>query len=280
MTPTPTDATSSMGRALDVLSALAELTGDPPFRASVTDVAERLGRDRSQVSRTLQSLAGHGLIERDPDRGYRLAWSWYASAQQLTELRLRLDGRSILDELCARSGEACFLGVLAGDSTVTVVESLPASSRMIGSWVGRAYPAYCSDAGQGVLWDASDDEVRAVFLRTTFGGAGPKAPTSVADFLDRLAEARERGFSIVDEEAEPGLYSVSAPVRDFRGEVVAAVQIVGVREHLADRTAELGRMCVEAAAALSGRLGAPAEAAEAAGAPGAVGVSAGLRPSH
>lgn len=265
MTPTPTDATSSMGRALDVLSALAALSGEPPFRASVTDIAEQLGRDRSQISRTLQSLAALGLIEREPDRGYRLGWSWYASAQQLTDLRLRLDGRSVLDELCARSGEACFLGVLAGDSTVTVVESLPASSRMIGSWVGRAYPAYCSDAGQGVLWDASDDEVRAVFVHTTFGGSGPNAPTSVAEFLGRLAEARERGFSIVDEEAEPGLYSVSAPVRDFRGEVVAAVQIVGVREHLVDRTAELGRMCAESAAALSVRLGAPDDQAGAGG---------------
>ncbi|MFF4585489.1 IclR family transcriptional regulator C-terminal domain-containing protein [Streptomyces sp. NPDC001388] len=39
----------------------------------------------------------------------------------------------------------------------------------------------------------------------------------------------ERAYSVVDEEAEPGLYSVAVPVRDFRDEVVAAVQVVGPR---------------------------------------------------
>lgn len=250
-------ANSSMGRGLEVLSALAELTALAPHRASVSDVAGRLSRDRSQVSRTLKSLAGNGLVVREADRSYRLGWNWYASAQELTERRIRVDGLSVLDRLSLESDEACFLGTLVGDSTVTVAESVPASSRMIGSWVGRAYPAFCSDAGQAVLWDATDEEVRAVFARTRFRSAGPKAPVSVEDFLGRLASARARGFAIVDEEAEPGLYSVSAPVRDFRGEVVAAVQIVGVRASLVERTTELGTRCMQAADDLSRMLGAP-----------------------
>jgi DNA-binding IclR family transcriptional regulator len=252
------DASSSMGRAFEVLSALAELTGDAPHRATVSRVAARLDRERSQVSRTLASLAAHGLVVRGADRSYRLGWGWYAAAQELTDHRLRVDGLTVLDRLSEAADEACFVGALVGDSTVTIAESLPPTSRMIGSWLGRAYPAYCSDAGQAVLWDASDDEVRAVFAATAFRSAGPNAPASVDDFLDRLGSARKRGFAIVDEEAEPGLYSVAAPVRDFRGEVVAAVQVVGARESLAPRTAELGERCVGAAAELSSLLGAPA----------------------
>lgn len=252
------DATSSMGRGFDVLSALAELTARAPFHATVSEVAARLGRDRSQVSRTLASLDAHGLVVRGDDRAYRLGWGWYAAAQELTERRLRVDGLNVLDRLRDASDEACFLGVLVGDSTVTIAESIPSSSRMIGSWIGRAYPAFCSDAGQAVLWDAADDEVRAVFERTAFRSAGPKAPVSVDDFLGRLASARLRRFAIVDEEAEPGLCSVSAPVRDFRGEVVAALQVVGRRETIAPRTAELGELCVGAADELSRALGMPA----------------------
>ena len=252
------DASSSMGRAFEVLSALAELTGDAPHRATVSRVAARLDRERSQVSRTLASLAAHGLVVRGADRSYRLGLGWYAAAQELTDHRLRVDCLTVLDRLSEAADEACFVGALVGDSTVTIAESLPPTSRMIGSWLGRAYPAYCSDAGQAVLWDASDDEVRAVFAATAFRSAGPNAPASVDDFLDRLGSARKRGFAIVDEEAEPGLYSVAAPVRDFRGEVVAAVQVVGARESLAPRTAELGERCVAAAAELSSLLGAPA----------------------
>lgn len=248
-----------MGRGLEVISCLAGLMAETHQSASVLEIAKALGRERSQVSRTLAALAEEGLAVRDAG-GYRLSWEWYAIAQQLVDGRLRTVGLSIMDALAAAVGESCFLGVLAGDSTVTVVESIPAGSRMIGSWVGRAYPAFCSDAGQAVLWDASDDEIRAVFAQTTFRSPGPNAPRSVDDFLARLRASRARGFVIVDQEAEPDLYSVSAPVWDFRGEVVAAVQIVGERASLEPRTAALATQCVGAAAELSAALGAPASA--------------------
>jgi DNA-binding IclR family transcriptional regulator len=57
----------------------------------------------------------------------------------------------------------------------------------------------------------------------------------VEDFLSRLRAARERGYSIVDEEAEPGLYSLAVPIRDFKGDVVAALQVVGAKTRLQPR---------------------------------------------
>lgn len=247
---------TSMGRGFDVLSTLAALSVDDSDGVSVRDVALALERERSQVSRTLSALADRDLVVRGEDHRYRLAWSWYATAQDLTDRRLRTAGLQVLDELAETVGEACFLGVLQGDSTLTIVESIPRESGMIGSWVGRAYPAFCSDAGRAVLWDASDEEVRAVFARTAFTSPGPNAPASAEDFLDRLREARTLGYALVDQEAEPGLYSVSAPVWDFRDEVAAGVQIVGERSTLQPRTAQLAEACVAAAEALSAALGA------------------------
>ncbi|WP_433675054.1 IclR family transcriptional regulator [Microbacterium gorillae] len=255
----PDDAISertSMGRGMDVISCLADMSAAGEQGVSVQDIARALERDRSQISRTLAALAEEQLVSRGSDGRYRLAWSWYASAEQLVERRLRVEGRTILDELSESAGEACFLGVLEGDATVTIVESVPTAARLIGSWIGRAYPAFCSDAGQAVLWDASDDEVRGVFSRTEFRSAGPNAATSVDEFLRRLAASRERGYAIVAEEAEPGLYSVSAPVWDFRGEVIAGMQIVGERRRLEPRSPALGEACADAARRLSAMLGA------------------------
>jgi DNA-binding IclR family transcriptional regulator len=246
-----------MGRGIEVVSCLADLMAEKQGGASVVEIARTLGRERSQVSRTLSALAAQGLAVKDSGGRYRLSWEWYATAQELVDGRLRTVGLSIMDALAATVGQPCFLGVLAGDSTVTVVESIPAGSGMIGSWIGRAYPAFCSDAGQAVLWDASDEEVRDVFAQTEFRSQGPNAPRSVDDFLSRLQDSRARGFAIVDQEAEPDLYSVSAPVWDFRGEVVAAVQIVGERALLEPRTPVLAKECVAAAAELSTALGAP-----------------------
>ena len=248
------ESTSTVSRAFDVVASLAVLTRGGQG-ASVTDVARALGRERSHVSRTLAALAEQDVVARDAGRRYRLSWGWYTAAADLVDRRVRLEGLSVLDDLAATTGEAVFLGVLRGDTTVTIVESVPAVSRMIGTWVGRAYPAFCSDAGQAVLWDATDDEVRAVLAATTFESEGPRAPRSVDDFLTRLHAARERGYTIVDEEAEAGLYSVAAPVWDFRGEVVAAIQVVGERVLLEPRTAALADACLSAAETLSTSLG-------------------------
>ncbi|GAT71922.1 regulatory protein, IclR [Microbacterium sp. HM58-2] len=248
---------SSMGRGFDVITALARRSTSGEG-ATVNALAGDLGRERSQVSRTLSALTALGLVERRRDRGLALGWTWYATATELTDRRLHTHGIPVLDALSAELGEAAFLGVLQGDSTVTVLESLPDDSRMIGSWIGRSYPAYCSDAGRATLWDADDDEVRAVFSRTTFHPQGPRSPRSVEDLLERLADDRRRGYSVVDEEAEPGLYSVAAPVWDFRGEVIGAIQIVGTRSELLGRSGECGTACVRAASALSRRLGADA----------------------
>lgn len=250
---------SSMGRGLEVLTALARRAAGGEA-ITVNSLASDLERERSQVSRTVTALTGLGLARRRSPRGLALDWRWYAEAQELTERRLHTHGATVLQSLSAELGEAAFLGALQGGSTVTLLESLPDDARMIGSWIGRSYPAYCSDAGRATLWDADDAEVRAIFAGTSFREQGPRSPRSVEELLERLAEDRRRGYTVVDEEAEPGLYSVAAPVRDFRGEVIAAVQVVGIREAMVARSVECGAACARAAAELTRLLGVPFDA--------------------
>jgi IclR family pca regulon transcriptional regulator len=236
---------SSMGRVMNVNFAESARHEAGSAGATVADVAAELGKDRSQVSRGLKAALREDFLVRGERRAYALHWGLYADARALTEQRLRTDGLTALEGLVEDTGEGCFLGVLRGDSTVTVGERVPADSRMIGSWIGRPYPAYCSDAGQALLWQATDDEVRTVFSRTEFTQHGPNTPTGVEDFLDRLRAARLRGYSIVDEEAEPGLYSVAVPIHDFRGEVLAALHVVGPKSRLEPKSADCGAAVVK-----------------------------------
>lgn len=207
-------------------------------------MARETGRDRSQLTRILSVLTAERFVVKDEAyRTFDLDPRLYADAHALTLRRLMTDGATALEQAVARTGESCYLGVLRGDTTVTIAEQVPASSTQIGSWVGRAYPAYCSDCGQALLVDADADEVRAVLARTTFEKQARNTPTDVDDFLLRLAATRERGYSIVDEEAEPGLFSLAVPIRDYRNEVVAALQVVGPRTRIQPKLDE----CAQAA---------------------------------
>jgi IclR family transcriptional regulator, pca regulon regulatory protein len=224
-----------MGRGIMAVLAVGSRHAKGLPGGTAADISADLGKDRSQVSRSLRTAELEGFLHRTPQRTFALDWSILTDAQLLTARRLQIDGAVALESLARETDEGCFLGVLSGNSTVTIGESVPASSNIVGSWLGRPYPAYCSDAGQALLWKSSDDEVRTVFSDVDFVSHGPKTPTSVEDFLARLKQARTRGYSIVDEEAEPGLYSLAVPVRDFKGEVVAALQVVGPKTRLEPR---------------------------------------------
>ena len=66
-------ADGTLGRALDVLLALGDESATTNGGLGVVGVATLLGREKSQVSRTLKTLADRGLVDRDPDTlEYRL----------------------------------------------------------------------------------------------------------------------------------------------------------------------------------------------------------------
>ena len=77
--------TAAVGRALQVLAALGE-DGAARDGLGVVRLAERVGADKSQLSRTLQTLDEHGFVQRDPDTlAYRLGWRVFALAVQVGE---------------------------------------------------------------------------------------------------------------------------------------------------------------------------------------------------
>lgn len=244
-----------MGRGIQSLLAVGARHTAGQRGGTVAEIAADLGKDRSQVSRTLRSGQQAGFLAKTGQRTFTLDWSVLTAAQQLTVRRLQTDGTTALDGLAAATGEACFLGVLQGNSTVTIGESVPAESKLVGSWLGRPYPAYCSDAGQAMLWEASPDEIRNVFAGVDFVRHGPNTPADVGDFLGRLAAAKVRGYSVVDQEAEPGLYSLAAPIHDFKGDVVAALQIVGTRTALEPKRESCAAELMEHSRWLESRLG-------------------------
>src|SRR3954454_14452300 len=103
--------TSSMGRGIEAVLAIgARHTSGLPG-GTAADIATDLGRDRSQVSRSLRTAEQEGFLARTVKRSYALDWSVFTDAQLLTERRLQSDGGTALEALAAETDEACFLGV-------------------------------------------------------------------------------------------------------------------------------------------------------------------------
>jgi IclR family KDG regulon transcriptional repressor len=251
------ESSGSLRRALALLDGLASDPAAADDGWGVNRLAGHLGRDASQVSRTLRVLADAGFVERDPETlRYRIGWHVFALAARATDGRLVAAAAPVLRRLAATDvGERIHLTVRVGTDVLTVLtEAAPHSIQSV-AWVGRLVPAWDTSSGRALLFDHDRAELDRLFAGTPFHDGGPNAPHDVAELHDRIVAARPAGYAIVDEEFEPGLVGASAPIRDFRGSIVAALNVSGPAFRLRDRLIEAGETVLRAATELSTQLG-------------------------
>ncbi|CAN5132581.1 IclR family transcriptional regulator [soil metagenome] len=245
------ETATSLKRGLAILLAL-----DEGGELGVTRISELVGREKSQVSRTLKVLADHGLVERDPETlAYRLGWRIFTLAAVAGEQRLASAAPRCLGELVQTFEESAHLSVLQGADVLTVVSESPPQAVQAVRWVGRVVPAACTSAGYALLIDRDRNELEGLLPDQAFRRRHPRAPQSADELWERLAAAARRGYALADEELEPGLVAVGAPVRDFRGRVVAAVNVSAPKFRFAARVDEAGERVRIVAEELSRVLG-------------------------
>jgi IclR family transcriptional regulator, KDG regulon repressor len=234
------------------LTLLDVLSGEEAVRRGglgVVAIARISGIDKSQVSRTLKTLAEHGLVERDPETlEYFLGWRLFAYAAVVGEHRLLQAAPLVLRRLVTRLGERSHLSVLEGDRVVTLLSESPPHAVQAAAWVGRPLPAWNTSSGRALLLDRTPAEL-AAFLGDADvpGGAGALAA--------RIAEARGKGYAIVRDEFEEGLVGVAAPVRGPGRRIVAALNVSGPTFRFGTRLDVAGHEVAAAAARLSRELG-------------------------
>lgn len=223
---------------------------------SVTRVAALVGREKTQVSRTLKLLDEYGFVDRDPaTRAYRIGWRFFALARHAGQPQLVAEAAPVLARLVRELGETAHLSLLSGNHVMTVSSESPKHAVQAAGWVGRTVPVYCTSSGRALLFDYDLAGLVELLEGVVLDCSGPNAPRTVEQLFERIRAARERGFATVDEEFEPGLVAAGAPVRDFSGRVAAAVNVSAPKFRLGDRLDAAGASVRAAADELSWRLG-------------------------
>lgn len=230
-----------MARGLRVLQALAGEEASAAGGLGVLRVAELVSVDKSQASRTLATLAEHGFVERDQSsQTYRLGWSAFALAAWAGESRLLAAAPAVLRRLVAEVGESVHLSVRDGASVVTVLSESPSSALHAPGRVGGRTPVDTTSAGHALAVDLAPAELDEIGL---------------AGIAAHVAAVRAMGHAVVVDGFEPGLTAAAAPVRDFSGRVVAAVNVSGPSFRLEPRLEQATAAVRSAAAELSRALG-------------------------
>lgn len=190
----------------------------------VIEAAELLGRPKSSVSRLLRSMEAEGFLSRDEASGrFRLSLA-LAALGELARASTSMQrlARPVLEELVERTGETSNLVVLDGSEAVNV--EVVRSSRAVQhvGVLGRRLPLHATAAGKVLLaWAPAGVQER--ILAGPLPALASRTLTDPAALARELACVRDQGYATASRELEEELAAASAPVRDHRGAVVAAV---------------------------------------------------------
>lgn len=245
---TPQTGTQAVDRAAELLARVVEAAGPRTF----TSLVEETGLAKSTVSRLLQALERHRLVQRDRSGAFRpgAVFALYAVRHGVGSDFVELMTPT-LERIGARTGETVNLAVPRGDAVVQVAQV--DSVHLLGTtnWVGLSVPAHCSALGK--IFYA----FRTLPLPTgTLERRTPHTITSRTELERDLATVIRRGYAVAREELEPGLVAVAGPVHARDGTVVAAISVSGPTARITDRRADqFGALLVAEAASLSSILG-------------------------
>ena len=215
---------SAINRALDILFCVAEAGRD----VGISEIAQMLGSDKATVFRALKAFEKRDLIEQNAEtKKYRLGLGTVSLAgKKLHGLSVASRAQPFLSKLSQDMQETVQLSVRSGDRVLylAVVES-PQPIR-VASEVGAFAPMHCTAAGK-IFLAFSEPDIESFVSRSPLEKRTPNTLTDVEALKRDLQQVRERGWSMDDEELLPHLRVVAAPIRDFSGNVSAAIALGG-----------------------------------------------------
>ncbi|HLZ26508.1 MAG TPA: IclR family transcriptional regulator [Chloroflexota bacterium] len=226
----------ALGRGLALLDCFIEQPGPH----SLIELSRRVGLGMPTSLRLIRTLEEAGYLRQDPaTKRYRLSWKMLQLQDVTASILDYADvARPYLEDLASTLGEATGMAVLDGTDVRHAIRV--SSARIVAANIppGSLFPPHATAMGKVLLAALEPSVVRDLAVQRPFERFTPTTLTAIDEVLAHLREVAAQGYAVSNEEWEPGLRSLAAPVftRDCR--VVAAVCVTVVRPGVSTLTME------------------------------------------
>jgi DNA-binding IclR family transcriptional regulator len=230
----------------------------PPHRFTLPEIEAAVGLSKNQVFRSLKSLEEFGLLRMEASGHYRVTPLIYQVAFAADmDLPLEEVAQPILDELQAVTRETVNLCCLVEGQSVIVARRHSDHSVKLTVRLGQRTALHAGAVPKAMLAFLPREEQERVLAMVPLLQRYTDKTVQSSDMLRlELEEIRRRGYSISDEDFEPGARGVGAPIFDRRGRVVGGISAGGPVSRVGyDKLPEFGALVVEAARKISRYLG-------------------------
>ncbi len=211
----------SLDRTFNILEILAR----EPNGLTLAEISAKVDLPRSTTFRLLAVLLQREYVRKASETNrYRLGPGFIElSSNYLNNLELKTESEPFMRELASALGTVVFLARRQGDMMVYIDKQDQFTSLRKYAIIGEQRPIYCTALGKALILDMDDEEIRSLLSNTTLQKFGPHTRADVSSLIEDIHQSRDRGWTHDNEEAEPGVNCVAAPIRDYRGQIISSV---------------------------------------------------------
>jgi DNA-binding IclR family transcriptional regulator len=207
-----------MARSFAVLEFLAASPG------RVVDVTRGLGLPWATVHRTIIQLEEAGFLQRDEKTsqyqiGPRL---WHIGSSYLANHRVLRAAMPYLAQMQEAEGIVVQITERIGNLAVAVYSAQRLAEDITKAHYGYHFPLHAGSKGQ-VLLAYEDPAFIDAYLRRDLERMTSETITDPAVLRGELAKIRQAGMALTVADVQPFTGSMSAPIRDGSGKVVASL---------------------------------------------------------
>jgi len=224
-----TQILSSVKNAMQILKSFSASGSSQ----GVTELSRKFGLAKSTVSRILATLEEEGFVSKNEEnQKYSLGLTVLTLGGIVTNnLDIHKQGGPVLSKLVYETGETSHIAILDNLDAIYIGKEECNHPVRILTHVGRRNPSYATSSGK-VLLAFSD---KSIVYKVIENRLNPYTKNTITDsdlFLQTLNEIYRDGYAVSKEEYREGIVSVAAPIKNYKGKVVSAVNIVGPSQRM------------------------------------------------
>lgn len=222
MTISKTDFIEGMAKGMAVLESF----DTERQRLNATLAAQRTGLTRAAARRHLLTLAHLGYLETDGSYFWLASKVLRFSGSYLASARLPRSLQPSLNRLSAHTGESFSAVVRDGDEVVIVARSGLTRVLAYGLHLGARLPLHATSTGRVLLASLRKAQFNAWLKDHPLPRLTTMTTVDPRKFKALIEHVRATDFCIAADEHELGVLALAVPLRDLRGNTVAALNVV------------------------------------------------------
>ncbi|HVO39025.1 MAG TPA: IclR family transcriptional regulator [Spirochaetia bacterium] len=223
------------------------------------EIADSLRLQKSTAYRLTAELCAEGYLQKSPEtKTYALGMKFLdISSHIIDTMDIRALAKPGIRRLNEVTQDTVHLAMLVDRQVIYVdKEESPRAVRMY-SQIGKVAPLYCTGVGKAILAFQPSETMDELLARVRFQRYTPNTIVDRHALARELAVTRRRGFALDNEEHEPNVGCIAAPLWDHSQKVIASISITVVlhRHVRIEQLLEYRELLVDTCDGISRKLG-------------------------